>query len=79
MVNITSTIYIRDSKLLRHILISVKFHFIKVSLMKGIFSTNYKNTVISRFYKSGDPQQVTYYRPICLISNKGKIGNFPGK
>lgn len=63
-----------------HILKSMKIHLVKpithlinLSLTEGIFPTNYKNTIISPIYKSGDPQQVTNYRPICLISNIGKI------
>jgi hypothetical protein len=48
-------------------------HIINNSLRTGVFPNIYKQTIIAPIHKSGDPREVSNYRPISLVSNISKI------
>lgn len=48
-------------------------HLINTSLKCGIFPPNYKKTIITPIYKSGERMEISNYRPISLVSNVAKI------
>lgn len=54
-------------------LIKPLMHIVSKSLVTGLFPQIYKKTIIVPIYKNNDPELVTNYRPISLVSNISKI------
>lgn len=48
-------------------------HIINTSFENGKFPSNYKTTIVTPIFKSGNEMEISNYRPISLISNVAKI------
>jgi hypothetical protein len=65
-----------NARILKHLrtYISKPLAFVvNLCIGRGIFPNNYKTSIITPIFKSGDSKQVNNYRPISIISNVAKI------
>ena len=63
------SLFKNNSRIFSHIL----SHLCNMSLSSGTFPEIHKKGIVSPLYKSKDPQDVTNYRPVCLLNSVSKI------
>lgn len=59
-------------KSVREVISKLIAHIINISVKKDIFPTNYKKTIVTPIFKSGDEVNISNYRPTSLILDIAK-------
>ena len=65
-----SFIFLKDSLFVLAFYITI---IINTSIVTGIYSSLWKHAILLPYYKSGDPDNVTNYRPISILSILSKL------